>query len=263
MKLLVSALALFAYSLGSHAAEVTLDWNPSSAPDISGYRVYYGVAPNTYTNLVCLGNTTSATIDGLAAGLTYYFAASAVNLSGVESDLSNEVSYTVPDDPISPFISITNLVQTYDGQSKRVHAATIPAGLTVLITYDGSMIAPTSAGSYTVIASTVDSVIATSVTNILTINKAVATLTVTDCIRAYTGTPVVASVVTSPAGLKTIITYNDSPFPPSHTGTYKVIATVDDPNYSGVGEGQIRIKRLLPPVGLRPVASVSSSQGPS
>src|SRR6184192_4144809 len=49
-------------------------------------------------------------------------------------------------------IILNELVQTYDGTPKPVTVTTIPAGLPVRVTYDGSTDAPADAGSYTVIA---------------------------------------------------------------------------------------------------------------
>jgi hypothetical protein len=43
-----------------------------------------------------VGNATQTTVSGLVPGQTYYFAATAYNSSGVESDYSTEIVYTVP-----------------------------------------------------------------------------------------------------------------------------------------------------------------------
>ena len=75
---------------------VTLAWNPSTDPNIAGCNLYYGVASRTYTNMVNPGNVTSVTISGLVEGATYFFAATSYNILGMESDFSNEDSYTVP-----------------------------------------------------------------------------------------------------------------------------------------------------------------------
>jgi hypothetical protein len=50
-------------------------------------------------------------------------------------------------------ITLSNLNQTYDGQSKPVTYTTSPPGLTVAITYNGSTTAPVDAGSYAIAAS--------------------------------------------------------------------------------------------------------------
>ena len=54
-------------------------------------------------------------------------------------------------------MTVGQLSQTYDGTPKTVTAQTMPAGLFVVITYDGSTTAPTSSGTYAVAATVVDS----------------------------------------------------------------------------------------------------------
>jgi hypothetical protein len=75
---------------------VILGWQPSSDPNAVGYRIYYGTASGNYSNQVWVGNLTSVTIDGLADGVTYYFAATTFNAQNQESGFSNEASYQVP-----------------------------------------------------------------------------------------------------------------------------------------------------------------------
>jgi Fibronectin type III domain len=75
---------------------VILAWNPSPDINVTGYNIYYGAASHTYTNMVNVGNATSATVSGLVGGVTYYFAATAHDGLGQESGFSDEVSYLVP-----------------------------------------------------------------------------------------------------------------------------------------------------------------------
>jgi hypothetical protein len=77
---------------------VTLAWDPSTDPTVTGYNVYYGEASGTYTNPVNAGNATNVTISGLVQGTTYYFAATTYASSDMEmeSPFSSEVSYQVP-----------------------------------------------------------------------------------------------------------------------------------------------------------------------
>lgn len=89
---LAGALLCFT-SLDAGAANVSLEWNKNPESDIAGYRVYYGTTSRTYTTVVNVGNYTSCLISGLRTNRTYYFACTAYNTSGLESNYSAETSY--------------------------------------------------------------------------------------------------------------------------------------------------------------------------
>lgn len=74
---------------------VTLAWDASSDPSVVGYKIHYGSQPGIYTNSASVGGATSVAL-GLAAGTTYYFAATSHDASGTDSIYSNEISYYVP-----------------------------------------------------------------------------------------------------------------------------------------------------------------------
>jgi hypothetical protein len=78
---------------------VTLEWNPSISPNIVGYDIYYGGVSGIYTNEIFVGNVTNLTVPGLADGTTYYFVATAVNSSGIQSSFSSQLSYTLSTAP--------------------------------------------------------------------------------------------------------------------------------------------------------------------
>lgn len=78
----------------SRADNVSLAWDPSSDTSTSGYNIYYGGYSKTYTNRIDAGNSTSIIVSNLLRGVKYYFAATAYNFLGLESDLSNEITYT-------------------------------------------------------------------------------------------------------------------------------------------------------------------------
>ena len=92
-----------AFATGS----VTLAWNASTNSSVVGYNVYYGGASGAYTNEICAGNATNATISGLVQGTTYYFAATSYAASGMESPFSSEVSYPVPMN-VPPIVNYSN-----------------------------------------------------------------------------------------------------------------------------------------------------------
>jgi hypothetical protein len=90
------------------AGTVTLVWDPSSGTNvIANYKVYYGSASRTYTNVTSVGTATTLSVSNLAVGTTYYFAATAVDAYGLESDYSAEASTVIP-------ISTTNQPPTLD-----------------------------------------------------------------------------------------------------------------------------------------------------
>jgi len=83
-------------SASQNNVSLTLNWNPSTSANLTGYRIYYGGASQIYTNSILVGNVTNAVVAGLAVGGTYYFGATTVDAAGNESVLSNEASYVVP-----------------------------------------------------------------------------------------------------------------------------------------------------------------------
>jgi len=76
---------------------VTLGWNPSPDPLIASYNIYYGGSSGIYTNKLAVGNAaTNITISGLVGGQTYYFAATAIDATGLETAYSSEVACLIP-----------------------------------------------------------------------------------------------------------------------------------------------------------------------
>ena len=84
---LVSGLSALLPSAALAATTVSLAWDPSASTNAAGYKIHYGVVSRTYTNTVAVGNTTNTTISGLVDGVTYYFAATTLDGSGLESDV--------------------------------------------------------------------------------------------------------------------------------------------------------------------------------
>jgi hypothetical protein len=74
----------------------TEDANGTPITGLAGYRVYYGTDPNDLSQSVEVtgAETTTCVVQNLPAG-TYYFAVSAYNSSGVESEQSNEGIITI------------------------------------------------------------------------------------------------------------------------------------------------------------------------
>ncbi len=68
-----------------------LSWNPSPSAGVTGYKVHVGTAPDNFDEIINVGSVTNMEYVVETKG-TYYFAVSAINDQGVESDLSEQVS---------------------------------------------------------------------------------------------------------------------------------------------------------------------------
>jgi hypothetical protein len=89
-------LLVWLAGLGHAAADsLVLDWNPGDSPVVTGYFIYYGTNSGSYPNKIDAGNVTSFTLTNLAAGVTYYFTATAYDANGNESVYSNETSFVL------------------------------------------------------------------------------------------------------------------------------------------------------------------------
>jgi VCBS repeat-containing protein len=81
-----------------HAA--TLEWDRNPETNVIGYRVYVGRVSRSYDSVLDIGNQTSAEVP-TSPGRTY-FAVTAYDSDGLESDYSEEVFYTLLGDNTAP-----------------------------------------------------------------------------------------------------------------------------------------------------------------
>ena len=86
---------LLALAGQARAEQVSLAWDANTEPDLGGYRLYYGTASQAYFQVIDVGKNTQVTVSNLSQGVTYFFAVTAYNLQGAESDYSNEIHNTV------------------------------------------------------------------------------------------------------------------------------------------------------------------------
>jgi hypothetical protein len=92
--LYISILLLIIFSLpmiGNCSAQVTLAWDVSPSPGVTGYKVHYGTSSRNYQVVVDVGNATTCTLTDFQGGSVYYFAATAYDGSGNESGYSDQV----------------------------------------------------------------------------------------------------------------------------------------------------------------------------
>jgi Abnormal spindle-like microcephaly-assoc'd, ASPM-SPD-2-Hydin len=76
--------------------QVSLAWSPSTS-QVQGYNVYRGTTPGSYSKINPSLNPTTSYIDTtVSPNTTYYYAATAVSSSGMESGYSAPVTVVVP-----------------------------------------------------------------------------------------------------------------------------------------------------------------------
>jgi hypothetical protein len=112
----VAILPILSPQRVSASTSVTLAWDASTDASVTEYRVYYGVASGSYTNALSAGAATTATVPGLAGGTKYFFAATALDSMGQESDYSSETSYIPATSSNQPptISSIANQITSQD-----------------------------------------------------------------------------------------------------------------------------------------------------
>jgi hypothetical protein len=195
--------------------------------------------------------TATAMPDGLAVAVTYDgFATQPTNagtydISAVIDDPNYEgsASGTLVIKKATAAVQLGGLEQTYDGAPKSVTTTTMPEGLTVAVTYDGSPTAPISAGTYEVSAVIDDPNYEGSASGAFVIGKATATIQLGGLEQTYDGTPKSVTATTMPEELAVAVTYDGSPTAPTSAGTYEVHAVIDDPNYEGSNSGTLVIDK--------------------
>jgi hypothetical protein len=93
-------------TLTAQATQAALTWSapttyPDGSPitDLSGYKIYTGTSPGNYSQNINVGNLTSYDLTGLSDATSYYFAVTAYDSYGVESELSSAFGFTTPAAP--------------------------------------------------------------------------------------------------------------------------------------------------------------------
>ena len=192
------------------------------------------VDPGATASDACAGDLTSTiitigTVNTILAG-NYTLTYTVTDPSGNTAATNRAVAVLAG---TTATVTLANLSQTYDGTAKPVSYTTTPPNLVVTVTYNGSANAPTNAGTYTVIGTIADTNYQASATNTLVIAQALATVTLTNLSQVNDGTPKPVSYMTAPAGLAVNLTYNGLTNAPTNIGSYIVIGTIADLNYSG------------------------------
>lgn len=117
------------HTIASGSADaVGLAWTVSPTPGVLGYRILYGVSSGNLTNSIDVGNVTTATVSGLTAGQTYYFAIIAHTADGQSLAADATIS-------AQPGVN-TDIVPLFDATTALEPATTLDTP-TALITHVG------------------------------------------------------------------------------------------------------------------------------
>ncbi len=108
LQLLVCFLLFYGFNSALAVQEADFSWTPNTEANLAGYKIHYGTASSQYDQVIDVGNPAAvdgivlATVSGLSDETSYYFAATAYDTDGFESDFSQEVAWTSPAQTIIP-----------------------------------------------------------------------------------------------------------------------------------------------------------------
>ena len=186
----------------------------------------------TYTGSL-LSPTVTTTPSALAVNLTgapqTNAGSYAVSATITDPNYDGGASDTFVINRATAAVTLTDLTRTYTGSPQSPTATTTPTGLSV--SFGGAP--QTGAGSYPVTATVNDPNYAGAATGTFVLERAPATVTLSNLTQAFTGSPLSPTVTTVPAGLPVTVTGA----PQTAAGSYPVTATVTDVNYVGSTAG--------------------------
>jgi len=152
--LLACVLVCVAVPAQAELQNCTITWTPNSEADLFGYKLYVAPTPRGYVKgspgvTIGKGATTARCSQlGLTVPQTYYFAVTAYDTSGNESDFSNEVSKLIAEVVVVPLAYVTRVLTDTDGAT-----VTISGPAAKLYVYGGAIefqeVAGYTAGSAT------------------------------------------------------------------------------------------------------------------
>ena len=122
------------------------------------------------------------------------------------------------------------------------------------LVFDTAGVAGASAGTYPVVPSglTSDNYDIRYVDGVLTVERFEVELVLSDLEQVYDGTA--KRVTVDPPDLPLVVTYDGRTDAPVDAGSYRVVATVDSPGYSGTASGTLVVEKAMAAVTIDPVS---------
>lgn len=245
-----------AVSAAAGDRSATVEWTApatTGGAPVTSYEVTSNPGGKTAT---VSAPATNATVTGLTNGTAYDFTVIARNAQG--ESVASASSNTVTPAPALSSITVTPADPSVErGTSRQFSAEAVysdgttddvtetadwSSGDTDVATVDSTGLADGRAVGSTTISASFNGVAGS--TN-LTVTRAQATLALGGLAHTYDGTPKRATVETTPGGLTgATVTYDGSTTPPTHAGTYAVVASLANDQYAAPdAEGTLVIER--------------------
>src|SRR5271157_2395477 len=235
-----SPVSLNTSSAGSFTFTVTAtDLAGNVATSSLPYTVSQATATITLGNLTqtYTGSALSPTVTTVPSGLAYTLTGGADTNAGsypvtatiTDPNYTGTASGTFVISPAAATVTFSNLTQTYTGSALSPTVTTVPSGLANTLT-GGS---DTNAGSYPVTATITNPNYTGTASGTFVISRAAATVTFSNLMQPYTGSPLSPTVTTTPSGLANTLNGGGD----TNAGSYPVTATITNPNYTGTANG--------------------------
>lgn len=250
---------------------------PLPAPSITSPTTATGTYNSAFTyQIAASGSPTSFGASGLPSGLSVNTANGLISgtpstsgtfnvtLTATNATGSGTRALTLTINKATATLTLGNLSHVFDNNIKEATATTSPSGLLVGFSYTGAALPPIMAGDYGVIATVDHPHYTGSASGTMTIAKAPGTITLGNLTQPYDGTPRPVTFTTTPGGLPVTLTYNGSATAPAAVGTYAVVASLVNSNYTGTATGTLTITDTVKPVLTLPAnltVSATSSYG--
>jgi uncharacterized spore protein YtfJ len=232
--------AAVAATLGTGATAGTFTSTPGLTLDATtGQITPSSSTPGTYT----VTNTIAASGGCAATSATYQVVINAI--PAIVSQPQSPSTPKVVGESVTFTATVTGTGLSYQWYKVTTGSPTALSGATNA-TFSIAAVTTSDAGGYYVVVSGTCAPAVTSATATLTVDKADASssITLANLRQTYSGSSLAATATSTASGTnKLYLTYNGSAEAPTNAGSYAVVATLDNANYSGSATGTLVIDK--------------------
>ncbi|MBB6460476.1 MBG domain-containing protein [Flammeovirga kamogawensis] len=230
----------------NYAAEVLIDYSIEKAVlevSLTNLNYTYDGTGKEATVVLAMGDVDVDVMYEESIELPVNAGEYTVKASINDSNYQGETSETLVIEKAEATIVLSDLSVDYDGTEKNPSYTTSVEGLSVDFSYDGDNASPIIGGEYAVIATINDLNYKGSLAATFVINKIEASVTFTTLTANYNGESHAAVAESEIGDVEFSYTYNDQDVLPVAVGSYKVVATINDPSYFGSVEGNFIVEK--------------------